>query len=61
MTYFYYNSKAEKVINVNDFDDKFKSVYTAVISYTKKSLGKGSDWIINSVTDYDISIYNIII
>ena len=56
MIYFYHNSKAEKVINGNDFDDKFKSVYTAVISYTQKSLGKGSDWIIDSVTDYDISI-----
>ena len=56
MTYFYRNSKAEKVINGNDFDDKFKSFYTAVISYTQKSLGKDSDWIIDSVTDYDISI-----
>ena len=56
MTCFFYNSKAENVINGNDFGDKLKSVYTAVIAYTQKSLGKGSDWIIDSVTDYDISI-----
>ena len=53
---FYSNSKAEIIINENDIDDVFWSVYTTIISNIQKFLGKGSGWIIDSVTDYTISI-----
>ena len=39
---FYSNSKAEIIINENDTDDVFQSVYTTIISNIQKSLGKGS-------------------
>ena len=39
---FYSNSKAEIIINENDIDDVFQSVYTTIISNIQKSLGKGS-------------------
>ena len=34
----------------------FKSTYTTIISNIQKSLGKGSDWITDSVIDHNISI-----
>ena len=53
---FYSNSKAEIIINESDFDDVFQSIYTAIITNIWKSLGKSAAWIIDSVTDYSISI-----
>ena len=44
---FYSNSKVEIIINGSDIDDVLESVYTTVISNIKKSLGKGSCWIID--------------
>ena len=43
-------------------DDVFRSIYTTVIAIIQKSLGKGSDWIIDSITDHTISIskYNLL-
>ena len=38
---FYLKSKAEAIINENDIDDVFESVYTTIISNIQKSLGKG--------------------
>ena len=37
---FYWNSKAETIINESDIDDVFKSNYTIIISNIQKSLGK---------------------
>ena len=56
----YSNSKGEVIINESYIVDVFKSVYTAVVSKTQKSLGKGSGWIIDSVIDHNthISKYN---
>ena len=34
----------------------FQSIYTTIISNKQKSLGNGSDWIIDSVIDHAISI-----
>ena len=53
---FYSGSKAEIIINESDHDDKFQSIYTTIITNTQKSLGKGSDWIIDSAIDHTISI-----
>ena len=53
---FYLSSKAEIIINESDIDDVFQSIYTTIITSRQKSLGKGSDWIIDSVIDYTISI-----
>ena len=53
---FYSSSKAEIIINESDIDDVFQSIYTINITNTQKSLGKGSDWIIDSVIDHTISI-----
>ena len=53
---FYSNTKAEIIINESDIDDVFQSVYTTIITNIKKSLGKGSGWIIDSVIDHTISI-----
>ena len=43
-------------------DDVFQSIYTTVIAIIQKSLAKGSDWIIDSITDHTISIskYNLL-
>ena len=46
---FYSHSKAEAIINESDIDDVFKPIYTTVISNIKKSLGKGSGRITDSV------------
>ena len=52
------SSKAEIIINENDIDDVFQSIYTITISKIQKYLGKGLGWIINSVIDHTISISN---
>ena len=36
----YSNSKAETIINENDIDDVFESIYTTVMTKTQKSGGK---------------------
>ena len=41
------HSKGETIINENDIDDVFQSIYTTIISGIQKSLGKSSGWIIN--------------
>ena len=53
---FYSSSKAEIIINENDIDDVFKSIYTTIIRNRQKSLRKGSGWIIVSVINHTISI-----
>ena len=53
---FYSSSKAEEIINENDIDDLFQSIYTTIITSTQKSLGKYSDWINDSVIGHTISI-----
>ena len=57
---FYWNSKAETIINESETDNVFESIYTTIISNIQKSVGKGSGLIIDSVTDYNtnISKYN---
>ena len=53
---FYSNSKAETVINENDIDDVFESIYSTIISNMQKYIGQGSGWIIDSVIDHNINI-----
>ena len=52
---FYSHSKAETIINQSEIDMS-QSISTTVISNMKKSLEKGSGWIIDSVIDHNISI-----
>ena len=40
----------------SNINDVFKSIYTKIISNKQKSLGKGSDWITDSVIEHKISI-----
>ena len=53
---FYLNSKAETIINQNDIDGVFESVYTTIISNIQKSIRKGLGWIVDSVIDHSIDI-----
>ena len=53
---FYSRSKAEIIINESDIEDLFKSIYTTIITSIKRSLGKDSGWIIDSVIDHCISV-----
>ena len=53
---FYTNSKAETITNERDIDDVSKSINGTVMSNIQNSLGKGSCWIIDSITDHDINI-----
>ena len=53
---FYSSSKADITINESDSDDVFQSLYATIISNIQRYLGKGSDWIIDSVIDHFISI-----
>ena len=53
---FYSSLKADVIINESDIDDGFQWIYTTIITNIQKSLGKGSSWIIDSVTGYTISI-----
>ena len=46
---FYSSSKAEIIINESDIDDVFQTIYTTIITNIQKSLGKGLDWIIDSL------------
>ena len=55
----YLNSKAERTINKSDIGDGFKSIYSTIISNIQKSLGKGSGWITDSVTDHNINIVKV--
>ena len=53
---FYSSSKSEMIINKSDIDYVFQSIYTTIILNIQKSLGKGSNWIIDSVIDHTVSI-----
>ena len=44
------------MINESDTDNVLQSIYTAVMSHIQISLRKSLDWIIDSVTDHNISI-----
>ena len=44
------------IINESDIDAGFESVNTTIISHLQKYLGKGSDWIINSVVSHTVNI-----
>ena len=46
-TTFYFNAKAQTIINECDIDDIFESIYITIISNIQKYLGKGSDSIID--------------
>ena len=54
------SSKAEIIINESDFDDVLQSIYTIITTDIQKSLGKGSGWFIDSVSDHSINIQSII-
>ena len=53
---FYSSSKVEIIINESDTDYVFQSINTTIITNMQKSLGKCSDWIIDSVIDHTINI-----
>ena len=53
---FYSSSKAEIIFNESDIDGVPLSIYATIITNIKKSLGKGSSWIIDSVIEYTVSI-----
>ena len=53
---FYSSSKAGVIIYKSDIDYVFQSIYTTIMTNIQKSLGKGSDRIMNSVIDHTISI-----
>ena len=44
------------IINESDNDSAFELINTTVISNIQNFLGKGSDWIIDSVIEYNIGI-----
>ena len=50
------NSKAETIINENDIDDVFKSIYSTFIWNMQKSSGQSSGGIIDSVLDQTMNI-----
>ena len=52
---FYSSSKAE-TINEKDIVELLKSIYTTIITYIQKSVGKGLGWNIDAVIDHTISI-----
>ena len=60
---FYLKSKAETIINESDTEDEFQLICTTIISNMKKSLGKDSEWINDSVLDHNINIskYNLLV
>ena len=53
---FYSSLKAEIIISESDIDDVFQSMYTTIVTNVRKSIGRGSVWIIDSVIDHAISI-----
>ena len=58
---FYSSSNAKIIIYESDIDDVFQSIFSTIISNIQKSLGKGSDWIIDSVIEHTISISSAIL
>ena len=58
---FFSTSKAQIIINENDIDDDVIN-YNKIITSIQKSLGKCSNWIIDSVIDHTISVskYNLL-
>ena len=44
------------MINESGTDNVLQSIYTAVMSHIQISLRKSLDWIIDSVTDHNVSI-----
>ena len=55
---FYSNSKAEIIVNESDIDGIFETIFATIKSKIKKSEGKVSCWIIDSVNEHSISKYN---
>ena len=53
---FYFNSKAETIINESNTKDVFILIYATIMSSILKSLGKGSLWVIDSAIVYNINI-----
>ena len=56
MRQFYSNLKAETIINGNDIDNVFESIYSMIISNIRTSLAKGLSWIIDSNVNHTINI-----
>ena len=56
MTPFIHTQKQKAIISESDIDDVFKSIYTTITSNIQNILGKGSDWIVDSVIDHNINI-----
>ena len=59
---FYFNSKAEIVINESDTDNVFELIFSTTIQNIQKYLEKGSGWIIDLAIDHNINIskYNLL-
>ena len=53
---FYLSPKAKVIITECDTDDVLQSIYTTIITNIRRSLGKGSGWIIDSVIHHTFSI-----
>ena len=53
---FYSSLKAEKIINENNIDDVFESIYSTVISNIQKTLRKELGWITDSVVYHAVNI-----
>ena len=53
---FYFNSKAEIVINESDTDNVFELIFSTTIQNIQKYLEKGSGWIIDLAIDHNINI-----
>ena len=58
---FYSTTKPEIIFDESDIVDAFKSIYTTIIENIRKSLGKGSGWIIDSVIDHILLVFQSII
>ena len=50
MKIFIQAQKQKKIINESDIQNVFRSMYTTIVANIKKSLGKGSGWIISDCT-----------
>ena len=53
---FYSSSKAEIIINENDIDEVFQSIFTRIMENIQKSSQKHPEWINHSVIDHTIGI-----
>ena len=51
--------KTKTITNESDIEDAFESIYTTIISYIQKYLGKSSDWIIDSVVSHTMKNFNV--